>query len=81
MVNKLIAHTRFSDDVNLNMELKNGAWRVCVCRSNILSSDNLVNTLVQNYCLDEYVADCLEIYTTTFIGNNRNTKDVKLDDI
>ena len=63
------------------MELKNGAWRVCVCRSNILSSDNLVNTLSQNYCLDEYVADRLEIYTTTFIGDNGNTKDVKLDGV
>ena len=81
MANKLTAHTCFSDDVNLNMELKNSGWRVCICCNDILPSENLVNTLAQNYCLYKYVADHLEVYTITFIGNNGNTKDVKLDGV
>ena len=63
------------------MEIKNGGWRACICRNDVLSSDNLVSTLAHNYCLDEYVADRLEIYTKTFIGDNGNTKGVKLDGV
>ena len=37
--------------------------------------------LAINYCLEDDVVDCIELYTTTFIGDNGNTKDVKLDDM
>lgn len=37
--------------------------------------------LATNYCLEEAIVDHIEQYTTTSIGDNSNTKDVKLDDM
>ena len=46
-----------------------------------LSSTELITMLATNYCLEDAVVDRIKLYTTTFIGDNGNTKDVKLDDM
>jgi len=48
-------------------------------QSELLSSDELIPTITLNYCLDETIVDRIEIYTTTFIGDNGNIRDVRLD--
>ena len=46
-----------------------------------MSSDELIPTVALNYCLEEAILKRIEIYTSTFIGDNGNTKDVKLDNM
>lgn len=81
VISALTSHTQFSDDVYVNMSLKNGDWRPLILEHTEMYSDEMVLLVAQNYCLDGYVTDRLEIYTTTLIGNNRNTTDIKLDDL
>ena len=44
-------------------------------------SDELISTVALSYCLDEAILKRIEIYTSTFIGDNGNKKDVKLDNM
>ena len=46
-----------------------------------LSSDDLISTSAMNYCLDKAIIDRIEIYTTTFNGDNGNTKFIKIDNM
>lgn len=41
----------------------------------------MITRLVTNYFLEEAVVDRIELYTSTFIGDNGNTKDVRVDDL
>ena len=72
VVTKLTLHTRFSDDVLVNIAIKN-EWRMMFNQSEFLSSDELISTAALNYCLEKEILDCIKIYTTTFIGDNFNS--------
>lgn len=47
----------------------------------VFSPEKWISTLAINSCLDKAILDHIEIYTIIFIGDNGNTKDLKLDDM
>ena len=64
-VTKLTSYSRFSDDFLVNSSIKSGEWRMAVADNIHLSTDKLTSMIVRNYCLDEIIADRMEVYTTT----------------
>ena len=64
--------------VGLIATLKNGEWRILFEGVTSISADYLVETISEYYCLDEAVADRLEPYVMTYIGDQGNMKDIKL---
>ena len=75
VVSWLTAHTNFSDDVLTNCAIKNGDGRQLISED-LVTSITIVDILSVTYGLDGAVADRLEIYYTTYIGNKGKTKDV-----
>ena len=73
------AHTNFSDDALVNAEIKNGEWRKLLADLHLQISDLKV-LFHDNYDLDDAVMDRLEFFYVTKIGNNGNTKDVRIED-
>ena len=80
-VTKLTSHSRFSDDVLVNSSIKSGEWRISIVDNRHISTDELISMIVSKYCLNEAIVNILEVYTTTFIGDYGNTKDIKLDNM
>ena len=78
---KPTSHSSFSDDVLVNSSIKSGEWRMATSDNRYISTEKLISTIVINYCLDEAIADKMEVFTPTFIGDNRNTKNIKLDNM
>ena len=60
---------RFTDDLHLNNDLKEGAWRNLVVDDQW--ADDLLDMIVDNYDLEEYEAERLTIYYCTFSDKNK----------
>ena len=75
---KATAHQNFTDDAIANEMLKNGEWRQHYDDNNV-TCDEVLTSIGENYCLDDYVTDRLELFYVTKVGTNGNTKKVALD--
>ena len=73
------AHTNFSDDALVNAEIKNGEWRKLFPDLHLNVSD-VKNLFHENYELENAVVDRLEFFYVTKIGNQGNTKDVRIEE-
>ena len=76
---KLSAHTKFSNDLHTCELIKAGDWKELFDDSTALSSNEILSVLATHYCLEESIVDRLELSVVTYIGNEGNTKDLKLE--
>ena len=74
-IQKETAHKNFSDDAIINDILKFGEWRTQFHDEDIMVQE-MIEILVQCYLLEDAISDRIEIYYTTKIGMNGNTKNV-----
>lgn len=77
-VTKATAHTNFTDDTIANNMLKGGKWKH-LFDTNDIEVDEVLRPISYSYALDDSIMDRMELYYTTKIGSNGNTKNVALD--
>ena len=76
-ISKCTAHTNFSDDAIVNDELKSMAWKSIISTES--TCEDFLQVIQGAYQLEEYVVQRLEFYVVTKVGNNGNTKEIKLE--
>jgi hypothetical protein len=75
------AHTRFTDDVILNSELRENSWRhTIVPDGEAVNCEDLKELVVGEYGLDDYIAERLEFSYRTYAGNQGQEKIVRYGD-
>jgi uncharacterized protein (DUF2267 family) len=80
VITRETTHTRFTDDVVLNADLRNNGWRRLVPDGTIEVAD-LKELIAEEYNLDEDIADRLEFSYKTFVGGSqRKEKSVRYSD-
>ena len=80
-VTKLTSHSRFSNDVLVNLTIKSGKQRMVVADNRYILWDQLLQIIFGNYCLNEVIANRIEVYWATWFGDNGNIKEIKLDNM
>ena len=74
VITKETTHTRFTDDVIMNADLRQNGWRRLVPDGSAIKVADLIDSIVEEYDIDEEVAERLEFSYKTFVGNQGNEK-------
>ena len=74
----MTSHQNFTDDVSINLQIKEGAWRDL--HSDGITVDELREVIQEQYALDDAVVDRIEFQYKTKIGNKGNSKMVSIFD-
>ena len=78
-VTKKSAHQRFSDDRNLNNEIKQGEWRKLLPPNSQMTTRELAEIIGELYNLERAVTDRLKFSYVTYVGSVGNAKTVAFD--
>jgi hypothetical protein len=90
LITKETTHTRFTDDVIMNADLRKNGWRRLIPDGSAITVADLTELIVEEYDIDYEVAERLEFSYKTFVpsGTRRNNHNntvhaipVTLDDI
>ena len=78
-IKKITTNQRFSNDILINSDIKSRKWRVIYAPDSRMTCDNL-EQIIGNMCeLEDFIIDRLECSHKYIIGNNRNTKYIRID--
>ena len=80
VITKETTHTRFTDDVIMNADLRQNGWRRLVPDGSAIKVADLIDSIVEEYDIDEEVAERLEFSYKTFVGNQGNEKGIRYGD-
>ena len=72
---RMTSHQNFSDDILVSNAIKDGGWRMFVDGSAYLSLNDVINTIVESYDLEDAIDNMFELSCVTYIGNTGNTKE------
>ena len=76
-ISKCTAHTNFSDDAVVNVDIKAMEWKGLV--TDECTCSKFINLISNTYQLKEYILDCLEFYINTTVGTQGNRKEISLE--
>ena len=60
LMTRLTANQRFSDDVNVNVTIEGGDWKVLFDNIVLILSIDIIITIGEYYCLEHYIIDRIE---------------------
>ena len=80
-ITKQMTHpSRFTDDLILNNQIKNGDWRNVIVLDDSTIVREFIVIIGLHYRLEDKVIDRIVFYYKTFVGNNGNDKNVYLEE-